>query len=181
MSAESYARVLDDPSRDEWQKPHEVLQVLKLRPDDTVADIGAGTGSFARRFAHHAGLVYAVDIDLKLLEIAAKGAPSNLRTVLAEMDDSKLRPGSVDTIFICDVLHHLDDWPAYVKRLKAALKPGGRIVVIDFRKEELPVGPPPAMKIDVAEVEHEFARMGLLVSQRHALLPYQYFIEFRPR
>src|ERR1019366_5464873 len=67
-SAEEYAAVLEDPGRDAWQKPMEVVLAMTLGASDVVADIGAGTGYFARRFAHHAAKVYAVDIDSKLLD-----------------------------------------------------------------------------------------------------------------
>src|SRR5690349_22067529 len=80
QSAEEYLRHLNDPSRDAWQKPHDVLMALDLKPDEVVADIGAGGGYFARRFANHAGRVYAVDIDAKLLKVAAEAAPPNLET-----------------------------------------------------------------------------------------------------
>src|SRR6516225_6985691 len=93
-STSEYAKVLEDPGRDEWQKPHEVVMALGLKPTDTIADIGAGTGYFARRFASHAGKVYAVDIDKDLLAIAAKNAPPNLVTVLSAPDDPKLPPNS---------------------------------------------------------------------------------------
>ena len=69
---EEYAKILENPQRDSWQKPHDVLQALKLKPDEVIADIGAGSGYFARRFAHHVKKVYAVDIDAKLLAIIAK-------------------------------------------------------------------------------------------------------------
>ena len=85
-SSGEYAKVLEDPSRDDWQKPHEVVIALGLKSTDAIADIGAGTGYFARRFANHAGKVYAVDIDRALLAIAAKNAPANLETVLAAPD-----------------------------------------------------------------------------------------------
>src|ERR1022692_4273444 len=77
-SSAEYAKVLEDPSRDEWQKPHDVVMALALKPTETIADIGAGTGYFARRFALHAGKVYAVDIDEKPLDIVRKDAPANL-------------------------------------------------------------------------------------------------------
>ena len=77
LSSDEYAKVLEDPSRDEWQKPQAVVTALDLKHSDTVADIGAGTGYFARRFAHHAGKVYAVDIDEKLLAMVRAKAPAN--------------------------------------------------------------------------------------------------------
>ena len=131
-SSHEYAQILEDPGRDEWQKPHEVVMALNLKPEDTVADIGAGTGYFSRRFARHAGKVFAVDIDSGLLEMAGKDAPPALTTVLAKPDDPTLAAASVDVIFFCDVVHHIENRAAYYQKLKTALKPGGRIVIIDF-------------------------------------------------
>ncbi len=178
-SSAEYAKVLEDPSRDEWQKPHEVVMALGLKPTDTVADIGAGTGYFARRFAHHAGKVYAVDINEKLLAIARENAPSNLETVLAAPDDPKLPAASVDLIFFCDVLHHIENRPAYYARLAKALKPNGRIVVVDFYKKDLPVGPPPEMKLSENQVIGEFQNAGFSLAKRLEFLPYQYYLFFR--
>ena len=177
-SSDEYAKVLEDPSRDEWQKPHDVVMALKLRPTDAIADIGAGTGYFARRFANHASKVYAVDIDQKLLDIAAKNAPANLMTVLAAPDDPGLPAASVDVIFFCDVLHHIENRAAYFPKLVKALKPGGRIVVIEFYKREMPIGPPPAMKLSEEEVSAEFRNVGFSLAKRLDILPYQYYLFF---
>jgi ubiquinone/menaquinone biosynthesis C-methylase UbiE len=176
--AAEYAKILNDPARDEWQKPHEVITALKIKPNDAVADLGAGSGYFAQRLARHAALVYAVDIDAKLLEMAAKGGSDRIKTILADPDDPKLPPSSVDLIFICDVLHHIENRGAYYGKLKTALKPNGRIVVIDFFKKELPVGPPPSMKLTESQVEDEFRAAGFKLARQHKTLPYQYFLEF---
>lgn len=178
-SAEEYAKVLENPERDKWQKPHEVIQALKLRPEEVVADIGAGSGYFTRRFAHHAGTVLAVDIDAKLLGMIEKSGAKNVKTVLASADDPKLPAGGVDTVFICDVLHHIEGRPAYFEKLKKALKPGGRVVNIDFHKRELPVGPGVAMKIDEKDVVREFEAAGFVKAESFEFLPYQYFLVFR--
>jgi ubiquinone/menaquinone biosynthesis C-methylase UbiE len=180
-SSGEYAKVLEDPSRDEWQKPHEVVMALSLRSTDAIADIGAGTGYFARRFANHAGKVYAVDIDRELLAIAGKNAPANLKTVLAAPDDPRLPEHSVDIIFFCDVLHHIENRAAYYLKLAKALKPGGRIVVVDFYKKALPVGPPPSMKLSDEEVIAEFRNGGFTLSKRLDILPYQYYLFFDKR
>ena len=180
-SSEEYAKVLEDPSRDEWQKPHDVVMALNLKPTDTIADIGAGTGYFARRFAMHAGKVYAVDIDQKLLDIAAKDAPANLKTVLATPDDPRLPDDSVDVIFFCDVLHHIENRAAYYPKLAKALKPGGRIVVIEFYKKDMPIGPPPSMKLSDDEVIAEFRGAGFTLAKRLDILPYQYYLFFDKR
>jgi ubiquinone/menaquinone biosynthesis C-methylase UbiE len=178
QSAEKYAHALEDPKRDEWQLPHLVLTALKLRPDEVVADIGAGTGYFARRFATHAVKVYAVDINEKLLAMARTNSPPNVQTVLAAPDDPKLPPASVDTIFFCNVLHHIEQRPAYYARLDKALKPGGRIVMVDFYKKPLPVGPPEKMKLTEEEVIAELDAAGFRKTRQHDILPYQYFLEF---
>jgi len=178
QSAEEYARVLEDPSRDQWQKPHEVVTALNLKSDEVVADIGAGTGYFARRFARHAAKVYAVDIDDKLLAIARQDAPANLETVLAAPNDPRLPAASVDTVFFCDVLHHIENRTAYYGKLAKALKPKGRIVVIDFYKQPLPVGPRPEMKLSETAIIAEFKQAGFKLRSRSDILPYQYFLTF---
>ena len=180
-SSDEYAKVLEDPSRDEWQKPHDVVMALNLKPTDTVADIGAGSGYFARRFAFHAGRVFAVDIDEKLLGMVRAKAPANLETIVAAQDDPHLPPRSIDMVFFCDVLHHIENRPAYLAKLAGALKPGGRIVVIDFYKKDLPVGPPPSMKLADQEVIAEFQKAGFALSKRLDSLPYQYFLFFEQR
>lgn len=178
-SAEEYARVLEDPSRDAWQKPHEVIEALKLRRDEVLADIGAGSGYFTRRLARHARKVWAVDIDPKLVERVRKDAPENVVAVLGAADDPKLPEGAIDTVFLCNVLHHIENRPAYYAKLLRALKPGGRIVNIDFYKRPLPVGPPVSMKLSEAEVEAEMKTAGLALVEQQTFLPHQYFLVFR--
>ena len=177
-SSDEYAKVLEDPSRDAWQQPHDVVMALDLKPTDVIADIGAGTGYFARRFAHHARKVYAVDIDSALLAISAKDSSKNLVTVLAAPDDPRLPNAVADVIFFCDVLHHIDNRPAYYEKVAKALKPGGRVVVIDFFKRDLPVGPPIAMKLSENEVVTEFQKAGFRLGRKLAILPYQYYLIF---
>jgi len=179
-SSEEYAKVLEDPSRDEWQKPHEVVMALNLKSTETVADIGSGTGYFARRFANHAAKVYAVDIDEKLLETARAASLPNLQTVLAAPDDPRL-PAKVDTIFFCDVLHHIDNRPAYYVKMAKELKVSGRVVVIDFNAKDSPVGPPQAMKLSEEQVISEFGMAGFALAKRLDILPYQYFLFFERR
>ncbi|MFZ0959440.1 MAG: class I SAM-dependent methyltransferase [Terriglobia bacterium] len=181
LSSDEYAKILEDPSRDAWQKPHEVVMALGLKPTDVVADIGAGTGYFARRFSNHAAKVYAVDIDKDLLAVAQKDAPPNLTTVLAAPDDPRLPGHSVDLIFFCDVLHHIENRAAYYPQLTKALKPGGRVVVIDFYKKDLPVGPPPSMKLSDEEVIAELRNAGFTLTKRLDILPCQYYLFFERR
>jgi ubiquinone/menaquinone biosynthesis C-methylase UbiE len=176
--AGEYARILEDPSRDAWQKPREVILALGLKGSEDVADIGAGSGYFARRLAGHARLVYAVDIDAKLLEICARSSPANVKTVLAQPDDPTLGESSADLVFLCEVLHHIEGRDVYLKKVARALRRGGRVVVIDFHKRALPVGPPPERKIDRAAAVAEFAAAGFRLSAEETFLPYQYFLVF---
>jgi ubiquinone/menaquinone biosynthesis C-methylase UbiE len=178
-SAGEYARVLEDPSRDAWQKPHEVIGALKIRPDEVIADVGAGSGYFTRRFAQHAAKVYAVDIDPELLEILGKNAPSNVTTIRAAEADPRLPERAVDTVFICNVLHHIEKRPAYYAKLLKALKPEGRLVIVDFYKRELPVGPPVSMKLSEDQVTAEMKAAGLRLVDSSNFLPHQYFMTFR--
>ncbi len=174
-------RALEAPSRAEWQQPDKVVKALKLRRDEVVADIGAGTGYFTRRFAPLVKRVYAVDINKKRLKRLEKAGLANVEIVHAKADDPKLPPESVDTVFFCNVLHHIEDRPSYYARLARALKPGGRVVNIDFYKRELPVGPPVSMKLTREEVIEEFERAGFRLAEEFDFLPYQYFLVFEKK
>lgn len=182
--AEHWAKVFDDPERDAWQKPHEVIEALKLKPDAMIADIGAGTGYFAVRFAHMVpkGLVYAVDAEPDMVkylsERAKRSGLGNLSAVQAQPGDPKL-PGQMDLAILVDVYHHIDNREDYFRRLAGSLKPGGRLAIIDFRLDS-PVGPPRAARIAPEQVKAELQGAGYTVSEEHGFLPNQYFLVFRP-
>jgi ubiquinone/menaquinone biosynthesis C-methylase UbiE/broad specificity phosphatase PhoE len=181
----AYIALLEDPQRDAWQKPDEVVRALQLHAGDSVADIGAGSGYFTLRLADAvgaAGRVYAVDIGedmLRHLEQRVRQAGlSTVEVIAARPDDPLLPPGSVDLVFICDTWHHIDDRPRYLATLARALKPGGRIAIVDFHRRELPVGPPPSMKLAREQVVAEFAAAGYRLAEEHRVLEYQYFLVF---
>ncbi len=182
--AQKWSQVFDDPKRDEWQKPHQVIQALKLKPDAVIADIGAGTGYFALRFAHMApqGRVYAVDTEpgmVKYLTDRAHGAGlKNIVAVHALPDDPRL-PEKADLIIFVDVYHHVEERVRYFGKLKERLRPGGRIAIIDFRMDS-PVGPPVSARIAPERVKAEIERAGYTLSQTHEFLPNQYFLIFEP-
>ena len=182
--AEKWAQVFDDPERDAWQKPHEVLQALKLAPDASVADIGSGTGYFAVRFAHRVpkGRVYGVDAEPDMVryltERAKREGLANLSVVAAKPNDPGI-PSAVDLVVLVDTYHHVPDRERYFRALQKSLKPGGRLAIIDFKLDS-PVGPPKRARIPPEQVKRELARAGYLLAQEHAFLPYQYFLVFRP-
>jgi len=182
--AQHWAQVFDDPARDAWQMPHEVIQALALEPDSAVADIGSGTGYFSARLAHFVpkGRVYGVDIEPDMVKYLAERAKreglSNVVSVPGQPDDPRL-PAKVDLILMVDVVHHIADRKAYFRKLLGALKPGGRIAIIDF-KEQGPMGPPPGERISPARLQAELRQAGYAQVQQHGFLPNQYFLVFRP-
>ncbi len=183
--SKAYIAMLEDPSRDAYQKPAEVVAALGLKGGEVVADIGAGSGYFAVRLAQavgDAGWVYGVDISpdmiLHLNRRLRDARVGNVRTILSAPDDPLLPDASVDVFFICDTWHHIDERPKYLALMKRMLRPGGRIAIVDFHKRPLPIGPPPEMKIAREDVVKEMEAAGLRLSAEHAFLPYQYFLTF---
>ena len=180
----AYMAALEDPKRDAYQKPHEVIEALGLRSGDVVADIGAGSGYFSLRLAHHVGPtghVYAVDISPDMIrrmnERIREAGLVNISTILAS-PDNPLLPRPVDRFLFVNVWHHIEDQAGYVALMKKTLKPGGQIVMIDFHKRDLPVGPPAAMKIAREDLVKQMQGQGLRIREEHTFLPYQYFIVF---
>ncbi|HTF14526.1 MAG TPA: class I SAM-dependent methyltransferase [Burkholderiales bacterium] len=181
--ADKWAKVFDDPARDAWQKPHEVITALKLTPDAAVADIGSGTGYFAARLAHFVpkGRVYGVDTEPDMVkyltERATREGLANLVSLAGTPDDARL-PAKVDLILMVDVYHHIAGREKYFRKLQGSLKVGGRIAVIDFR-EEATMGPPKRERISPERVRSELAQAGYALAEEHAFLPNQYFLVFR--
>ncbi len=185
QNSAAYIAMLEDPARDAYQKPHEVLMALELKDGERIADIGAGAGYFSLRFANHVGdrgVVYAVDISPEMiahLEARTKQAGvRNVRTILAKPDDPLL-PGPVDRFFICDTWHHIGDHARYLDLMRKTLRPGGQVVIVDYRKDA-PDGPPPEMRIARDDVVREFEQHGFRLAREHTFLPYQYFLVFTP-
>ena len=181
--AEGWARVFDDPARDDWQKPQQVIEALKLAPDAAVADIGAGTGYFTVRLAQALpqGRVYAADLEpdmVKHIEQRARQMKlANVTAVLAAADDARL-PAKVDRVLIVDTYHHIGNREAYFRRLAGSLKPEGEVAIVDYTRES-PMGPPVSARLTAAEVKAEMQRAGYVLSAEHGFLPHQYFLLFR--
>ncbi len=185
--ANRWAKVFESPERTKWQKPDEVVSALRLQPGQKVIDIGAGTGYFTRRFAKMvapSGEALGLDIERAMIDYmkadAEKLGLKNYHARLVKPDDPELAPHSVDVVFFCDTIHHMDDRAAYFRKLASALKPGGRVIVIDFKKEPLPVGPPPEDKLSRDQIVAEFSSAGYRLARDHDFLPYQYFLELEP-
>jgi len=185
---EHWKAVFDDPARDEWQKPAELVKALAIRPGMAVADLGAGTGYFSRRLSAAVGpdgTVFAVEPEPKLLaylrERAEREKTANVVPVLASLDDPRLPPRAVDLVLVVDTFHHIDGRIAYFRALQRALRRGGRVAVVDWHKRPLPVGPEPAHKLAREQVVDEMRAAGYALVAEPDVLPYQYVLVFAPR
>ncbi len=181
--AEKWAQEFDDPKRDAWQKPHEVIQALAIKPDAVIADIGSGTGYFSVRLAHMVpkGRVYGVDIEPDMVKYLAERAKRDgLKNLIAVTGapGNPLLPEKVDLILMVDTFHHIGDRDRYFRTLHDSLKPGGRIAIIDFRMDSLE-GPPKSARSTPDDVKAELNRAGYTLAQEHAFLPKQYFLIFQ--
>ncbi len=184
---QAFIASLEDPARDEYQKPSEVLAALALREGEVVADIGSGSGYFSVRFADAVGaegLVYAVDVSPDMVRHLNRRLRDarirNVVTVLSDPDDPLLAEASVDRFVIVNTWHHIEDQPGYMAKMKRMLRPGGQVVHIDFQKRELPIGPPLAMKIARDDLVRQMEEGGFRLDAEHDFLPYQYFLVFEP-
>ena len=181
--AENWAKEFDNAERDEWQKPQEVLDALRIDKGAIVADIGAGTGYFAMRIARQApqGRVYAVDVEPDMTrylgERAKREGLPNLLALLAQDDDAAL-PEPVDLALVVDTFHHIGHRAAYFTRLKSSLKDDARLVIIDF-KADSPNGPPPQYRIPPEQAVQELAAAGYALIEQPSFLPRQYMLIFR--
>lgn len=183
---QAYIGNLESRSRDKWQKPDEVIRTLKLAPNAVVADVGCGPGYFTRRLAKAVpnGVVYAVDVEPRQLDrlnqhLSDDGVV-NVVPVLAALDDPRLPPGRVDLVLVVDSYHHFQDRPDYLGKLKRALAPGGRLVIIDYHKREMKVGPPVEHKLAREIVLDETTAAGFRVIEEPTVIEYQYFLILEP-
>jgi arsenite methyltransferase len=185
---QQYLEHLDRAERDTDQQPDKVVEALSLKPGLSVADIGAGSGYFTRRFIRavtEKGKVYAIDIEPDMLQyakdtIARMPVTSTVEFILAQPDNPRLPPQSVDLIFLCNVYHHLDHRSAYFSNVQSALKPGGRIAIIDFYHDARSgdVGFPRKHLVSRDTVVREMTDAGFRLTREHEFLPRQYFLEF---
>lgn len=183
--AERWTRVFDDPARDAWQQPDQVIAALELAPDARVVDLGAGTGYFSMRLARAVprGRVFGVDVEADMVRHLRRRAEqaglTNFTAVQGQPEDPRIAE-PVDLILIVDTYHHIGGRIDYFKRLTGRLAPGGRVAVIDFTPDS-PEGPPRRHRIAPEAVIAEFDAAGYRPAARHTFLPRQYFLIFEPR
>ena len=183
---EKYARGFDDPARDAWQMPSRVIEALALPAGAKVADIGAGTGYFSTRLAKAAArpTVFAVDLEPAMVGYLTKRAVTeglaNLRAVQASATSPNL-PEPVDVVLVVDTFHHIGERATYFAGLRKLLRPGGRVAIIDFRKDAPGDGPPAHFRFTPEQISAEMAAAGYALDTGHDFLPRQHFLVYRAR
>src|SRR5579862_8622103 len=181
--ADKYIETMNRLERGIEQKIPQVIEKLRLKPGDIVADIGSGSGSFsipmAKAIAPN-GILYAVDIDQKMLDYVAdrakKESVSNLRTVLGEYDDPKLPVKDVDVAFFHRVLHMIEHRQLYLNDTAKYLKPDGRVVVIDKNPED---SRDSWMWLNQSDVDSWMAAIGFYPAQHFAVFDDRYFAVYQ--
>lgn len=168
----------EDPSRDTWQKPELVIRMLDVNQREWIADIGAGTGYFTFPLASEAGKVIAIDIDKRMLEFMdekkIQDSVYNVETRRTKDYDPLLLANEVDAVLMVNTFHHIEDRVSYLKRVKRGIKSGGRILIVDFKKQKLPVGPPPSIKLTTVQIIEDLESSGFDHLQIDSTsLPYQ--------
>jgi ubiquinone/menaquinone biosynthesis C-methylase UbiE len=177
---------LERPERENEEAPSKAIDALDLKPGMVVADIGAGSGYYTSRMAKRvgpSGRVYATDIQAGMIELLNRRVTSeglaNVTTVLGGMDDPKLPAKSIDLAIMVDVYHELQQPQVFLQRLKETFKPDGRLVLVEFRKEDPKVPILEVHKMSVAEVKQELEAEGYVMDRVIDVLPWQHIIVLR--
>lgn len=176
---------LERPSRETEEQPAKTVEKLDLKPDDVVADIGAGSGYFSFRMAAKVseGKVYAVDIQPEMLDAIAflkeENKITNVETILGEKDNLNLPADSIDLAFMADAYHEFAYPREMMEGIVQALKPGGRVVLLEYRKENPMIMIKPLHKMTQKQVKKELKAVGLKWQETKEFLPEQHFLVFK--
>jgi ubiquinone/menaquinone biosynthesis C-methylase UbiE len=179
---------LERSERDEEEAPDIALNVLKIPRGASVADIGAGSGFITERLSARVGptgRVFANDLQPQMLQILGRRLAqrniTNVTLVQGTIDDPKLDAASVDLEIMVDVYHELSQPQAMLRRLRAALKPGGRLVLLEYRKEDPTIPIKFEHKMSVAEAKMELEAEGFALARVDEALPRQHILIFTPK
>jgi ubiquinone/menaquinone biosynthesis C-methylase UbiE len=176
--------LLEAPDREAWQKPEQIMDALGVAEGSTVADIGAGAGWFTIQLARRVGpngTVYAQDVQRQMLEAirrrVAREGLQNVQTRLGAGSAPNLPQRTFDAILVVDVYDAVDEPVPLLRNLAAALKPGGRLGIVNYKPGNGGPGPGPdeGIRVDSASVEQDASAAGLRVLARQTL-PYQYLL-----
>jgi precorrin-6B methylase 2 len=175
---------LERPSREAEEQPSKIINAIDLKPNDVVADIGAGTGYLSFRIASliPKGKVFAVDIQPEMLDIIKflkkDKNISNVETILATVNNPNLPLESVDLAIMVDAYHEFEYPLEVMQGIVSALKPGGRVVLVEYRGENPFVMIKALHKMSQKQVKKEMQAVGLLHRETKNLLPQQHLMVF---
>ena len=176
---------LDRAERDLEEEPDHAIDVLKLAKGATVADIGAGSGYMTEKLSKKVGpmgRVYASDIQQGMIDLLnkriAKRKLANVTPVLSTQDDPRLPIDAIDLVLMVDVYHELSQPQLVLRHIKASLKPGGRLVLVEYRKEDPNIPIRPEHKMSVAEAKLEVEAEGFKLTTTNEDLPRQHVLIF---
>ncbi len=179
------AEWLDRAERDQEEDPNRAIDVLKLPKGASVADIGAGSGYMTEKLSKKVGptgRVYAVDIQQGMIDLInkriAKRKLTNVTPILSAQDDPRLPVEAIDLALMVDVYHELSQPQLVLRHIKASLKPGGRLVLVEYRKEDPSIPIRPEHKMSVAEAKLEVEAEGFKLTQTNEDLPRQHILIF---
>ncbi len=177
--------LLEAPDRDAWQKPDQVMGALGIADGSVVGDLGAAGGWFTIRLARFVGpngLVYAEDVQRQMIEAIERRVKreglQNVTTVLGDTRDPHLPAGDLDAILIVETYHEMEDPVTLLRNAARALKPQGRIGIIDYKKGGLGPGPSPEDRVDPETIVRDANAAGLRLLKRESFLPFQFFLVF---
>lgn len=177
--------LLEGPDRDEWQKPDQIMDALVIADGAVVADLGCGAGWFTVRLARRVGprgIVYAEDVQSEMIGATARRVQReglrNVKPILGTQDDPKLPPGRVDAVLIVDAYHEIVNPVALLKNVARALKPTGRVGIVDFIRGDGGPGPSQEDRVDPAVILRDAQRAGLRLLTQESFLPFQYLLIF---
>jgi ubiquinone/menaquinone biosynthesis C-methylase UbiE len=177
---------LTRPERESEEHPDQALDALKIPAGATVADVGAGVGYFTWRLADRVGpkgVVYGEDIQREMLDQLKQNMQerhiANVRPVLGAIDDPKLPKDSLDLVLLVDVYHEFSEPEKMLEHIRESLKPGGRLVLLEYRGEDPKIPIRPEHKMTLKQVRAEIEPEGYKFEQSIEVLPEQHIIIFR--
>jgi len=176
---------LERPDREAREQPERVLDLARVAPGMTVADVGAGTGYFTVRLARRVapgGYVYATELQPEMLRLldshVSREKLKNVQLLLAGEHEAKLPPRCCDLVLLVDVYHELTDPPGVMAGIRRSLKPNGRVVLVEYRGEDPKIAIKPEHKMTLPQIKKELGALGFAFVVSHEQLPDQRVVEF---
>lgn len=177
--------LLEAPDRDYWQKPGQIMDALGIAEGSVVADLGAGSGWFTVRLARRVGpngIVYAQDIQPQMIQAIDRRVKReglrNVKTILGTKGDQGLPPAAIDAVLIVDVIHEVEDRVSLLRQVARAVKPNGRVGIVDFKKDGGGPGPPLDQRVEPDMLVREAQSAGLRLYKSETFLPYEFLLVF---